>query len=94
MNEMRSPYIIRMTDHGIDTRFDPGSVNGADNSEMIAKLLGYSVLYRGVVYNDKEFELVSNGIRYANESRKVGRFNPRVLEEILPNLISRPGVVE
>ena len=84
--EIRSPYIIRMTHMGFDVRFDTGSVDGADISEMFAEILGYPVLYRGVVTDLKEFNAVIRGVDYANDSRRFGRFNPQVLEAVLPNL--------
>lgn len=93
ITDLRSPYIIRMTPEGIDARLDCGSVNGADHSEEIAKLLGYPVLYRGVILNATEYKSVFDGVRYANESRNVGRFDLKVLEEILPNLKTKPLVV-
>lgn len=91
-SEIRSPYIIRITDYGFDCRLDFGSMNGADNSEKFAKLLGYPVLYRGVIYNSDEYEAVKRGVNYANKSSRFGRFNPEVLAKILPNLSSKPGV--
>jgi len=90
--EMRVPYIIRITDYGFDCRLDFGSMDGADNSKMFAKLLGYPVLYNGVIYDSDEYDSVMDAVKYANESRRNGRFNPKVLEEILPNLKSKPGV--
>ena len=90
----RAPYIIRMTNLGIDARLDCGSMNGADNSEMFAKLLGYPILYRGVINDNEEFDAVVSAVRYANESKRNGRFNPKVLEEVLPNLTTKPAIVE
>jgi len=85
--QIRCPYIVRMTDFGIDARFDCGSVDGADNSKMFADLFGYDVLYKGYVFSDNDFKLVQRGVRYANESQRNGVFNPDVLKDVLPNLI-------
>jgi len=92
--QLRSPYIFMRTDFGFKSSLDPGSVNGATVSEEFARLFEYPILYRGVVYNLSEFEAVTNAVNYANESLRSGRFNPRVLEEILPNLSAKPCVVK
>lgn len=94
IDKIRSPYIIRMTEFGvIDARFDTGSLNGADNSKMIAKSVCYPVLYKGVVNDDVGFDAVMDGVKYANESKRAGRFDPLVFEEMLPNLSAKPVVV-
>lgn len=91
-DKLRTPYVVMKTDFGFKSGFDHGSADGANISEGFAKIFGYPVFYRGVVHDLAEFEAVADGVNYANKSFEAGRFNPRVLEEILPNLSSKPAV--